>query len=76
MVTITIDITEELHTIMKKHPEIKWKEIARKAIWKHAKDLELLDKIISKSTMTMEDVMELDDIIKEGMWKKHKEIIN
>jgi hypothetical protein len=68
---MTLSIPEKLHRIMKKHSEIKWSEVARQAMWEKAKDLELLDKITSKSTLNMEDVMELDKIIKRGMFKRH-----
>lgn len=71
MVNMTLSIPEKLHRIMKKHSEIKWSEVARQAMWEKAKDLELLDRITSKSTLNMEDVMELDKIIKRGMFKRH-----
>jgi len=73
MVNITLKIPKKLHAIMKKHSEVKWDKIAKHAIEQRAKDLELLEKISSRSTMTMKDVMELDEIIKEGVWKRHKE---
>jgi hypothetical protein len=40
MVNMTMAIPEQLHKIMKKHPEIKWTEIARQAIEEKAKLLE------------------------------------
>ncbi|PIN98613.1 MAG: hypothetical protein COT90_03475 [Candidatus Diapherotrites archaeon CG10_big_fil_rev_8_21_14_0_10_31_34] len=33
-------VPKELHDIMKKHSEIKWTEVARKAIEEKAKELE------------------------------------
>jgi hypothetical protein len=50
MVNMTLSIPEELHKIMKKYPYIKWSEVARQAIRQKAKDLELLDKLASKSS--------------------------
>ncbi len=37
---MTLAIPEPLHKIMKRHSEIKWTEIARKAIEQKAKSLE------------------------------------
>ena len=36
---MTLAVRDEIHKIMKKHPEIKWTEIARSAIEKKAKML-------------------------------------
>ena len=40
MVNMTLAIPEELHKIMKKHPEIKWTEVARQALEKKVRILE------------------------------------
>lgn len=40
MPNMTFAVPEELHTIMRKHKEVKWSEVARKALWKHAKMIE------------------------------------
>lgn len=72
MVNMTLSIPQELHKIMKKYSYIKWSEVARQAILQRAKDLELLDKLAAKSTLTMKDVEELDEIIKEGIAKRHR----
>lgn len=40
MVNMTMAIPEKIHQTMKKHPEIKWTEIARQGIEKKARELE------------------------------------
>lgn len=75
MVNITLSVPKEVHEEMRKHPEIRWSEIARQAIIKKINDLKILDKILSKSTLKTEDVEELDKIIKAGMWKRHKKAL-
>ena len=40
MVNMTMAIPEQLHRIMKRHPEVKWTEVARQAIEQKAKTLE------------------------------------
>ncbi|NYZ75816.1 hypothetical protein H0N98_01025 [Candidatus Micrarchaeota archaeon] len=72
MVNMTISIPDKLHHLIKKHRDVRWSEIARQALWKRARDLEVLDRITSKSTLTIEDAAELDEIIKKGIARKHK----
>jgi len=70
MPNMTLSIPEELHVLVKKHSEIKWSEVARRAMWTQAKKLELMDKLVSKSKFTEKDVKELDHKIKEGLFKR------
>jgi len=44
VVNMTLAVPKELHDIMKKHPEIKWTAVARKAMENKAKTLEDDDK--------------------------------
>lgn len=71
MTNMTLAVPEDLYEIMKKHSEVKWSEVARKAIWDHAKKLELMDKITSKSKLTQKDVYEISKKIKQGIAKRH-----
>ena len=71
MPNMTLSIPEEIHSIIKKHNEIKWSEIARRAITQEAKKLSLMDKIASKSKLTMDDVKEIDEKIKDGLFKRY-----
>lgn len=41
MVNVTLSVPEEIHKAMKKHLEIKWTEIARQAIVKKVKEIEM-----------------------------------
>jgi hypothetical protein len=72
MTNMTLAIPEDLHAIIKQHSEIKWSEIARKAMWEQAKKLELMDKILSKSKLSEIDSKEIGELIKDGVAKKHK----
>lgn len=71
MVNMTLAIPEKLHSIMKQHGEIKWSEVARKAIWAHAHKLELMDDLLKESELTEADTITLGKKIKSGMAKKH-----
>ncbi|MEK6868514.1 MAG: hypothetical protein AABX98_06850 [Nanoarchaeota archaeon] len=70
MTNITLAIPEELHVIIKKHNEIKWSEIARRAMWQQARKLQVMDKLVAKSEFTKKDVEELDHKIKAGLFKR------
>ncbi len=67
MVNVTLAVPEDLHKIMKNHPEIKWSEVARQAMWEYARRLELLESIARKSHMTEKDAEEIGKSIKQGL---------
>ena len=70
MVNMTLAVPEDLSRVMKRHSEIKWTEIARRAIEDKAKELELMDSIAGKSRLTEKDVEELGRMIKRNVSKK------
>ncbi|MDO8726856.1 MAG: hypothetical protein Q7J35_12375 [Candidatus Methanoperedens sp.] len=72
MATITLNIPDETQKEMKKHSEIKWNEIARKAIIKRIEDLKTLDLLLEKSSLKKEDAEEIAHVIKDRVWKMHK----
>ena len=74
MGNITLSLPEDVHEIVRAHKEIRWSEIARRAIQEYAQKLELLDKIASKSKLTEKDIEELDPILKKAIYKHYKEL--
>jgi predicted translin family RNA/ssDNA-binding protein len=72
VVNVTFAVPKELHEIMKRHPEIKWSEIARKAMWEYARKLELLERITEESRLSEKDVLELDKKVKAGLRRKYR----
>ena len=71
MVNMTLAVPDELNSMIKKHSEIKWSEIARKAMWEHARKLELVEKIVAKSKLTEKDAEEIGKKIKQGLREKY-----
>ena len=61
---MTLALEDDLHARMKKHPEIRWSEVARKSIRQKVEMLDAMDKIASKSKLTMRDVDEISRKIK------------
>jgi len=70
MANITLSIPDDLKKKMEKHSEIKWSQVARNAIEKRINDLELLEKLTSKSKLTEEDVGEISKIINKEVARK------
>ena len=66
MPNITLAVSEELHNRMKKLSEVRWSEVARKAIEQRINDLEVMNKIASKSKLTKKDVEEISKKIKRA----------
>ena len=73
MANITLSLPESVHNIVKKHKEIRWSEVARVAISDHARKLEIMDKLASKSKLTLKDVEEINEKVKEGLFRRYAE---
>lgn len=73
MPNMTLSIPEELHKKMKNMSDIRWSEIARRAIEQRINDLEVMNKIASKSKLTKKDVEEIGKKIKSRMSKEFYE---
>ncbi|HLC96313.1 MAG TPA: hypothetical protein VJH97_03260 [Candidatus Nanoarchaeia archaeon] len=56
MPNITLAIPEDLHTKMKERSEIRWSEVVRKSISQKIEDLDVMDKLTTKSKLTQKDV--------------------
>lgn len=71
MTNMTLAVPEDLKRIMDMHKEVKWSEVARTAMWEHAKKLELMDKLVSKSKLTEKDALEIGRKIKKEVARRH-----
>lgn len=71
MTNMTLALPEDLHSIMRQHQEIKWSEVARKALWEQARKIELMDKLLANSELTEENAQEIGDLIKKSIAQKH-----
>jgi len=74
VVNVTFAVPEELHRIMREHPEIKWGEIARRALWEYAARLELMNRIAEKSELTEKDVEQIGSMVRTGLSKRYGEL--
>lgn len=67
---ITLTVPPELHRKMKAHPEVKWSEVVRRILAQRIKDLERMNALTRRSTLTLTDVEELDHLVKEGLRRR------
>ena len=70
---MTLAIPEELFRKMREFKEIRWSEVARQSIEKKVIDLEIMNKLASKSKLTEKDVLEISKRIKSSAAKKFNE---
>jgi len=70
MVNMTLSIPEELHSKIRQFSEIRWSEVARKAIEQRVHDLEIMEKIASKSRLTKKDALEISKRINKAAAKR------
>ncbi len=73
MPNMTLSIPKELHEFVKKHNEINWSEIARRAMAEQARKIELMEKLTENSKLTKKDVMKLDREIKKNLMKRYNQ---
>jgi hypothetical protein len=71
LANVTLAVSDELRKIMKRHPEIKWSEVARQAMWQYAKRLEMMDNVTKKSELTEKDALEIGRTIKASLAAKY-----
>jgi len=72
MPNMTLSLPEEVYKIVKAHNEVRWSEIARRAIEEYARKIELMNAITQESELTEDDIMALDKKVKAGIRKHYK----
>ena len=71
MSKLMFQVPDDVGETLSRHPEIPWDSIVSEAIWQYAKKLDLLDRLTAQSTLTPNDVKDLDRIIKRDILKKY-----
>jgi len=68
---MTLAVPQDLKRVMDAHKEVKWSEIARQAMWNHARKLQIVEKILSKSKLTENETIEIGREINKAVAKRH-----
>ena len=66
MGNITLSIPDEIHKDMRHFSEVKWSEVARRAIIEKLEALRLAESLAKKSKLTEKDIEEFSKRIKRG----------
>ena len=72
MPNMTLSLPEDVYKIVKTHKEVRWSEIARRAIEDYAKKVTLLNAMTAQSELTHDDIMVLDKKIKSGIQQHYR----
>jgi len=70
MTNMTLSIPNNIHDEMKQFSEIKWSQVARRAIIEKIETLKLAEKLAKKSKLTKKDVSEFSKKIKSSASKR------
>ncbi len=73
MANITLSIPDEIQMEMREFSEVKWSEVARKAIINKIELLRLAEKLAKKSKLTDKDVEAFSKKIKSSATKRFLE---
>ena len=71
MVNITLSIPTEVKKMMDQYEEVKWSEVARKAIIQKLALLRRLDELSASSKLSDQDIEKIEHEIKRKIAKKH-----
>lgn len=72
MTNMTLSIPDSIYAEMQAFPELKWSEVARRAIVDKLEFLKITDTIANKSKLTQKDVNKFDKMIKTAVFKRLK----
>lgn len=61
---MTLAVPEEMHREMRRHSEIRWAEIARRALAREVARLHIYDRLLSGSTLSESDAVEIGRAIR------------
>jgi hypothetical protein len=70
MANITLSVPDNIHKKMKHFSEVKWSEVARKAIIKKLEIMVLAEKLAQKSKLTEKDIEQFSKKIKSSASKR------
>ena len=70
MGNLTLSMPDDVSADMKRFSDIKWSEVARKAILERIETLKLAEKLAGKSRLTEKDIEEFSKRIKKEASKR------
>lgn len=71
MTNVTLAVPKELHEEMRRHPEIRWSELARRAFQNEIDRLHVLDRLFDGSRLTEKDAVAVGRSIRRAASRRH-----
>ncbi|MDE1881763.1 MAG: hypothetical protein KGI89_14615 [Euryarchaeota archaeon] len=71
MTNVTLAVPKELHEEMRRHPEIKWSEVARQAFQREVESIHLFDRLLARSELSETDAVALGRTIRRAAARRH-----
>lgn len=71
MTNVTLAVPKGLHEEMRRHPEIRWSEVARTAFQQEVDRLHVLDRLLEASQLTERDAVTLGRRIRRAAAQRH-----
>jgi len=71
MSKLTLEVPQELKTILDRYPEIGWERVAASALWNLARKVEIADGIVSRSTLTGTTATAIGREVKAGLARRY-----
>lgn len=71
MGNITLSVPEDVHRNMRHFSEVRWSQVARRAIIEKLETLQLAEKLAKKSKLTKKDVSDFSKKIKSSATKRY-----
>ena len=73
MTNITVTLPDELKKELKKHKEVNWSAVIRKAIFEHLRNVRIAEAIAQKSKLTKKDADEISRMMKKELAEEFNE---
>ena len=70
MANVTLSVPDNIHKKMKHFSEVKWSEVARRAIIEKLEIMTLAEKLAQKSKLTEQDIKQFSKKIKSSASKR------
>ena len=70
MPNMTFAVPDVLHREIRRHREVRWSEIARRALVREVNRLKIYDRLLAKSELTESDAIELGRAIRRRKVKR------
>lgn len=71
MPNMTFSVPEELHKEIRRHKDVKWSEIARRALAREVNRLHVYDRLLAESQLTEVDAIEIGRSIRRRQSSRH-----